>query len=80
MVEVMEEMVGWRLENQWLSLSSRGSRESRSGLEFRARRTSIAKQAMKMPARQEETRMVSAMTFKGRKGSRAFWVGLVGFS
>ncbi len=48
---------------------SRGSRESRSGLERRDRPRSAAKQAMKIPVRQAETRTVRAMTFMVADGS-----------
>ena len=47
---------------------SSGSSESRSGLLRRERRTSIAKQAMKIPAKHAETRMVSANTFMNGYG------------
>jgi len=43
--------------------TSSGSNESLSGLERRARRTSIEKHAIKIPARQEDTRMVRVRTF-----------------
>jgi hypothetical protein len=42
---------------------SSGNNESRSGLDRRERRSSIAKQTMKIPARQEETRIVRASAF-----------------
>jgi hypothetical protein len=52
---------------------SRGNSESRSGLVRRARRISTAKQAMKMPARQEETRMVRARTFTEMVAEEIRW-------
>lgn len=47
----------------WIGMRSRGSRESRSGLDRLDRQRSAAKQAMKIPVRQAETRTVRAMTF-----------------
>ena len=61
-----------------LGEESSGRRESRSGLERRVRRISAAKQATKIPARQEDTRMVRAMTsMGGESGEESRRVGVV---
>ena len=50
--------------------TSSGSNESLSGLERRARRTSIEKHAIKIPARQADTKMVRVRTFMAVDATR----------
>ena len=62
--------------------TSSGSKESLSGLERRARRTSMEKHAIKIPARQEDTKIVSVRTVMAVDATTdGAWLGnLRGFS